>query len=296
MSDFSQIPTCLISRLTRQHVTVSLSADGGDELFGGYHSYFWSVRAWRQLGRIPAPLRSLLGGLGRLPAPAGRLIDALSARPYLAHRLMRLGELAPASDLDSFSALMAEHWPAGDFAASAPPPSPDPAFRVPAAITDPFERMQLRDALTYLPDDILVKVDRASMAVSLESRAPLLDRRVVEFAFRLPPGLKTGGSLGKLPLRRLLSRHVPKALWDRPKMGFGVPMARWLREGLRPWAEALLCERRLRESGLWDVARVRRVWSEHQRGDRDWKFRLWDVLLFEAWRESVSPSARLAPD
>ena len=153
-----------------------------------------------------------------------------------------------------------------------------------------MRRAQLRDALTYLPADILVKVDRASMASSLESRAPLLDHRIVEFAFRLPPALQVRGATGKLPLRELLSRYVPPKLWDRPKMGFSVPMASWLRGPLRPWVEEMLSASRLAESGLWDVGRVQQAWRQHLRGERNWQNRIWSVALFEAWRLEWLPS------
>ena len=300
-ADSSQIPTFLVARLARRHVTVALSGDGGDEVFGGYRRHFQARRLAR-LNRVPPALRASAAGLLTTLSPGGwdRLFDALGpALPSGLRRALtgdgvhKFAGILPADGLEAAYRVMASHWtePAaivrgGNGAGVVEEP--------PTALTDPARRPRLEDfahvmmaldTVSYLPDDVLTKVDRASMAVSLEARAPLLDHRVVEFAWRLPPGMKIRGGKGKWVLRRLLERHVPRELFERPKHGFGLPIGDWLRGPLRDWAEALLDERRLRSEGFFEPQPIRRRWAEHLSGRRNWAYHLWDVLMFQAWQE-----------
>jgi len=291
-SDSSQIPTFLVSQLARQHVTVSLSGDGGDELFYGYGRYFKTDSIWSKLGRVPLPLRRALASL-IAHAPARGLEKAMELLPrrlridHFADRLPKLAEMLAYSDSHSFYRHFISHAQKPEELVlgatepvtilSRPKGRPDlPGLR---------ERMMYLDAITYLPDDILTKVDRASMAVSLEARVPLLDHRLIEFAWRVPTEYKYRNGQGKWLLRQVLYRYVPKALMDRPKMGFGVPIEQWLRGPLREWAEELLDEKRLREEGLFNPAPIRKMWEEHVTGKRRWHYHLWDVLMFQAWLE-----------
>jgi asparagine synthase (glutamine-hydrolysing) len=287
-ADSSQIPTYLVSRLTRQHVTVALSGDGGDELFAGYNRYIFAERLWGSLSRFPLGLRR--AAAAALNAVPGALVDRVSQiiprrmRPPLpSDKLKKLAGILP-SDAEGIYLRLVSQCP--DPAAlmrggSEHPPFPE--YRALPAVDGLLERMQLIDTATYLPDDILQKVDRASMAVSLEARPPFLDHRVVEFAWRLPRRFRIRGGETKWLLRRVLDRYVPRALVDRPKMGFGVPLADWLRGPLRDWAEDLLEPSRL-GGGQLDVAAVHRLWSEHLDQRRNWSYALWTLLMFEAWR------------
>lgn len=291
-ADSSQIPTFLVSQLARQHVTVALSGDAGDELFGGYTRYTAAAGYWRKLSRFPLPLRKA----------AARLITALSPETWNALaaqlRLSRLGPRAgdklhkgagvlASNAIDDLYHGLVSHWaePSGLVIGGQEPVTPLTGLRRELSGLDPVERMMLLDLVTYLPGDILAKVDRASMAVSLESRVPLLDHRVVEFAWSLPQALKVRDGVGKWVLRQVLYRHVPQSIMERPKMGFGVPIDVWLRGPLREWAEALLDESRLRREGYFNPAPIRRKWAEHLNGSRNWAYHLWDVLMFQAWLE-----------
>ena len=278
-ADSSQIPTYCVSRLARQSVTVSLSGDGGDELFAGYDRYFWAGR-WRHVERLPRPLRRAAAALGKaLPEAAWRL-----AGPRGTRMRWRLDGLGSGGFQEFYRYLLSHHKNPASLVPGAR--EPETALSRPGpALSDRFRLMTLLDVQGYLPDDILTKVDRASMAVSLEARVPLLDHRVVEFAAGLPTGLKVRDGQGKHLLRRLLSKHVPASLVERPKMGFGVPIEHWLGHELRDWSESLLDTRRLTEQGHLNVGEVRRMWREYLAGQSNWHYYLWDVLMFQAWLE-----------
>ncbi|MGB3423189.1 MAG: asparagine synthase (glutamine-hydrolyzing) [Castellaniella sp.] len=271
LADSSQIPTFLVSRMARRHVTVALSGDGGDELFGGYTPYQFMPKLWRLLCRVPQPLRKgAAAALAVLPVP---------------QRLEKLVSVMDAADREQLYARMRSHWldPASVIVGAKEPDSLlcDPAdWR----FVESLETwMMAMDVCGYMSDDILVKVDRAAMANSLETRVPLLDHRIAEFAAHLPLSMKIRNGQGKWVLRQLLYRYVPQALVDRPKTGFSVPLGSWLRGPLREWAEDLLQEIRLREEGYFDAKRVRAVWLEHLSGRSDRSERLWGVLMFQAW-------------
>jgi asparagine synthase (glutamine-hydrolysing) len=292
-ADSSQIPTYLVSQLARGQVTVALSGDGGDELFAGYNRYLLSQRLWSRLNRAPVPLRKLAARMLTSIAP-GRWNAALLPLLALAPKRYRvalpgdkLHKLAGILSHTSFESLYRElvsHWtdPTHVVHVDAEPPTAlDASGRL--ALSDPVARMMLLDLITYLPGDILTKVDRAAMSVSLETRIPLLDHRVVEFAWKVPLACKIDHSGTKSLLRKVLYRHVPRELIDRPKMGFGVPIDEWLRGPLREWAEELLDESRLRREGYLNPEPIRMRWTEHVGGRRSWHYPLWNVLMFQSW-------------
>ena len=291
-SDSSQIPTLLVSQLARRHVTVSLSGDGGDELFYGYQRYALGYKIWSKLGLLPAPLRQALGWcLGHAPRNGLERLERLVPKrikvAHLADQLPKLAEVLSYREGESFYRVLIHLWKQPDrivFGAREPETILSQPGRL-ADLPDLRNRMMLLDMLTYLPDDILTKVDRASMAVSLEARVPLLDHRLVEFAWRIPLKYKVRDGQGKWLLRQVLYRYVPRELVDRPKMGFGVPIEHWLRGPLRDWAEELLDENRLMEQAFFDPAPIRKMWIEHVAGERRWHYYLWDVLMFQAWLE-----------
>ena len=290
-ADSSQIPTYLVSAMTRQHVTVALSGDGGDELFAGYNRYQLATRLWRSLALLPRPLRNATAAL-LTSVPADRWSQLLAFLParvrpgQIGDKLHKLASTLIVDDADALYRRIVTHWEPSEIMPGVEEPRGllwDPT--VAKDFPNLLERMQFLDLATYLPDDILTKIDRASMAVALEARVPLLDHRVVEFAWRLPRNAKIRDGRSKWLLRQVLYRHVPPALLERPKMGFGVPLSEWLRGPLRDWAEQLLNERRLRDGGFFDATLVRRSWAEHLSGQRNWQYQLWGVLTFEAWRD-----------
>ncbi|MBZ8134261.1 asparagine synthase (glutamine-hydrolyzing) [Afifella sp. IM 167] len=290
-ADPSQLPTYLVARMARQHVTVALSGDGGDELFGGYPRYFMTEAIWRRLGQGPKPLRRLAGGLvTAVPEPwLDRIAGLLprSRRPLSPGRkLHRAAALFAVSSADELHRRISEVWPSADRLVGCEDGrtfSTDPSL---AGDVDSFlTRMRYYDMRTYLPDDIMVKVDRTSMAVSLEAREPLLDHRLVAFALSLPRRFVMRDGQTKWLLRQVLERHVPRALFDRPKMGFSVPTAAWIRGPLRGWAEELLAPSRIRDEGMFDPDEVARLWGEHQAGRANRETILWNLMMFQAWRE-----------
>jgi asparagine synthase (glutamine-hydrolysing) len=273
-ADSSQLPTILLMRLARNHVTVSLSGDGGDELFGGYSRYFRALRWRERLGSVPTGLRG----------PAGRAASGLSrwfSSDADSASLAKLGRALNASSNGAFYQQFVSYWSdPGQVVQGAVLPPTVFDETVPLDLAD---HMMLLDTLSYLPDDILVKVDRAAMAASLETRVPLLDHRVFGFAQRLPLQYKIRGDQGKWLLRQLLYKHVPAQLIDRPKKGFGVPLGEWLRGPLKEWAEDLLGETALRRDGVFHAEPVRRKWAAHQSGKADWSAHLWGVLMTQSW-------------
>jgi asparagine synthase (glutamine-hydrolysing) len=293
-ADASQIPTYVIARLTRKHVTVSLSGDGGDELFGGYPRYQFGAKLWSGLSRIPTPVRRLAAR--PLTMVSARTWDAGLARSLperyrsviTGHRLHRLAGILSAGSFDEMYTSLISHWqePGEALAQSDAPASCGQDWRLPESGQNWLNRMRYADFSRYLPDDLLVKVDRASMANSLESRAPFLDHRVVELALGLPSRFLVRDGQGKWILRQLLNRSVPLKLVDRPKTGFGIPLAEWLRGPLRDWAGDLLGEAKLRSEGFFSASTVRRIWKEHLEKTHDRSYLLWDVLMFQAWYEN----------
>jgi asparagine synthase (glutamine-hydrolysing) len=289
-ADSSQIPTYLVSKLARESVTVSLSGDGGDELFYGYTRFDNSRRLWQQFNRYPLWLKRLLASLARRHAlPLAETVRALAGNrgAGLYRLLARVGQagevLDSASDDELYRRLLHTHR-SPPMAGEVPPLPHDPAYAHP--LLQPFEnRMQYADMLRYLPDTILTKVDRASMAVGLESRAPFLDHNLVEFAWRVPLDARFRHQQGKWLLRQLLHEYVPAAMVERPKMGFGVPIDQWLRGPLRDWAEQLLDSRTMQQQGWLDAKAVQRMWRAHKEGLADWQYQLWTVLMFQAWLE-----------
>jgi asparagine synthase (glutamine-hydrolysing) len=279
-ADSSQIPTHMVSRLAREHVVVLLSGDGGDEVFAGYNRHV----AMAQLAPVldlPRGMRGFAASMtGAVPRAfwdqaASFLPDSMRPRE-MADKMQKLAQVLAAEDADQVHERLLTQWQAPPVASPAPPP---PSHG--AALADPLERMQLRDALDYLPDDILAKVDRASMAVALEARAPLLDHRVVELAWSLPRSMRVRGGQGKWALRRILERYVPRALTERPKTGFALPLAEWLRGPLRDWAESLLASHTLHPA--LDPEPIRAAWEDHLAGVQNHEHRLWCALMFQSW-------------
>lgn len=279
-ADSSQIPTYCVSKLAKENVTVSLSGDGGDELFTGYQRYF-ALDNWHTLERIPLPVRRLTAAtLKKIPA---KLFDILGPIGSKIH--WRLDMLSISSFSEFYRYFVSHHK------------NPESLVRdskeLITALTDNnnkmagdlFKQMTYWDIVSYLPDDILTKVDRASMAVSLEARVPLLDHRVVEFAGKLPTSYKVRDGQSKWLLRQVLYKYVPKELIERPKMGFGVPIDSWLKHDLREWAEDSLSADNLTSQGYLDVKAVRTMWSDYKKGQNNWHYYLWDILMFQSWLE-----------
>jgi asparagine synthase (glutamine-hydrolysing) len=293
-SDASQIPTLLVAKMARKYVTVSLSGDAGDELFGGYNRYFGTHRWWKMVNAIPLFCRSAASAsLLSIPTSSwdilGKLLTLLAFDRYspegLGNKIQKLAGVLTVKDCSSLYKHFVSHW-------SDPEELVINGTEPPTQITQPkmeleniVEQMMLLDSLTYLPDDILCKVDRAAMVVSLETRVPFLDHQVVEFAWRLPLSMKVRNGQGKWLLRQVLYQYVPKKFFERPKMGFAVPIDQWLRGPLRDWAEALLDRSRLRQEGFFNPVLIQKKWVEHLSGKCNWQYHLWNVLMFQAWLE-----------
>jgi asparagine synthase (glutamine-hydrolysing) len=295
-ADSSQIPTCLVAALARQKVAVSLSGDAGDELFGGYNRYFWGRSIWNKVGWIPRPLRLAGAGALRILPPAGWDKIFAGLEPVLPEvfrqrlpgdKVHKLAEVLAVRSPEAMYRNLVSTWkkPQELVIGATEPVTVLTEPRQWADISDFTLRMMYLDTLSYLPDDILVKVDRACMGVSLESRVPFLDHRVVEFAWQLPLEMKIRNGEGKWILRQVLYKYVPRELIDRPKMGFGVPIDSWLRGPLKEWAEDLINENRLLHEGFFQPEMIKKIWAEHLSGIRNWQYYLWPVLMFQAWRE-----------
>jgi len=285
-ADSSQIPTLLVSRLTREHVTVALSGDGGDELFAGYNRHAWAPRLWRIANRLPKSARKVLGLLKLVRVDdwdrAFRSVGLGDAIRLPGDKLHKISALAEVDTPHEFYGRLRSYWTDPEQVMSdglgLGKATGGESFDMPFA-----ERMMLYDLIEYLPDDILTKVDRASMAVSLEARVPLLDHGVVEFAWRLPLEWKIRGRTQKWILRQVLARHVPATLFERPKTGFGVPVGQWLRGPLKDWTADLLDENALSADGILDPHAVTRTWDAHQGGRGNHEHQLWAVLMFQSW-------------
>ncbi len=296
-ADSSQIPTFLVSRLARRDVTVTLSGDAGDELLAGYSRYQWSRDIWNQIRWMPQPLRRRVAqsltavstttwdhGL----APVNAVLPAPLKRQLSGDRLHKIAEVIATRDSQSMYQRLTSHWKAPQELVLGLETMPDCTPWL-DSLPNFTEQMSYCDMMMYLPDDILVKVDRASMGVSLESRIPMLDHHLIEFTTTLPLHLKTrkvgNQSQGKWILRQVLDRYVPRELFDRPKTGFGIPLDSWLRTELKEWAYELIRPDRLINEGFFDPEPILKKWDEHQSGDRNWHYYLWDILMFQAWLE-----------
>jgi len=295
-ADSSQIPTFVVCGLARQHVTVGLSGDGGDEVFGGYNRYFWGPRIWKMMRWIPKALRKKAAAAVSLLSPEAWETAFLKAGPWLprivrqrnpGEKVHKLAEIVGVETPEAMYGRLVSYWKGSSSLVlhSTEPPTPFTDRSQWAEVPDFTERMMFLDTITYLPDDILAKVDRASMGVSLETRIPYLDPRVVECAWKIPLSLKIRNGQGKWILRQILYKYVPQELVERPKAGFAIPLANWLRGPLRGWSESLLNERRLAEGGFFDPLLIRSIWSQHLAGKGKWALLLWCVLMFQAWLE-----------
>jgi len=283
-ADESQIPTYMISRLAREHVTVALSGDGGDEMLGGYTRHLYAPKIWKAAGWLPLPLRRMLsGGMHALPT---EMLGRLAPRtPHFGEKLHKAGEFLSQDSSQTAYETLAGMWLNPE---ALVPGAQEPQMPLHQEAWQPqglnfTEQLIYNDTICYLPNDILTKVDRASMAVSLEVRAPLLDQRVFEYAWSLPLDMKIRNKQGKWLLRQVLKKYVPSEMFERPKQGFSVPVGAWLTGPLRDWAEALLNEGRLRQDGFLDAQMVRQTWAEHLAGRGNHACRLWNVLMFQNW-------------
>jgi asparagine synthase (glutamine-hydrolysing) len=297
-SDSSQIPTYLISKLARKYVTVSLSGDGADELFCGYNRYVFTENVWRWVSILPVTLRKFASFvITSLPigfwdfafSKVGIFLPKSLRQSDYTNKLFKTASVIDASCADALYLKMVSHWQDPTSVVlgnSSEPPTPLTANISELKELDFVEKMMALDMMTYLPDDILTKVDRASMAASLENRAPFLDHRVVELAWKLPNSIKIRNGQSKWIIREVLHKYVPRELIDRPKMGFGVPIGFWLRGTLRDWAENLIDETRLQNEGYFNPKAIRKKWNEHLSGKRNWQHQIWDILIFQAWLEA----------
>lgn len=287
-ADSSAIPTFLISHFSKQQVSVCLSGDGGDELFGGYNRYLLGKRLWRNIGWLPYPLRlGLQKCLFAMSPKAYQQLFKFTRLATTGHKLHQLATLLEAKTTEQFYHRLISQWPNANqllrMAVSELPPTKVSLYQLDAL--DLIEQMMITDTLSYLPDNIMVKVDRAGMAVSLENRSPYLNHQLIEFLWKLPLNMKIRHRKSKWLLRQVLNKYIPAELFDRPKMGFSVPLAQWLRGPLREWAQSLLNKNRLEEQGFLRTEPILQKWQEHLSGKRNWQYQLWTVLMLQAWLE-----------
>ena len=294
-ADSSQIPTCLVSIMARQHVTVCLSGDGGDELFGGYNHYLLGDRIWRKIRWMPPACRHAaayfltlisprrLNRMFRLP---GSIVGSSGLRNTLAGDMLhKLAEVISADSRGDLYRNMISQWKNPNLLVSggSEPPDNPASSKKQAELQDFIQYMMYQDMVTYLPDDIMAKVDRASMGVSLEVRAPFLDHRIAEFAWKVPQNMKIGKGRGKLLIKKLADKYIPQELLKKPKTGFSIPIDYWLRGPLKEWAEELLDARRIKDAAYLNPEPIRKKWDEHLSQERNWQNYLWSVLMFQAW-------------
>jgi asparagine synthase (glutamine-hydrolysing) len=293
-ADASQIPSFLVAKMTRQHVTVCLTGDGGDETFAGYNRHFWSPAIWDRIKNVPPALRSIAASSARFISPkaydamfrlAGDLMPHAARIRTPGHKTHKLADVLSSETREELYKRLSSTWfdPSALLTTGVEPHTVLDSRETWPNLTDYTRWMQYMDTVTYLPGDILHKVDRATMGVALESRAPFLDHRVIEFAWRLPLHMLLKGKEGKRILRTILYKHVPRNLVERPKMGFGIPIDNWLRGPLKSWAHDLLSPSRITSQGLFNPSEISRQLADHMHGKRDNQYRLWNLLMFQTW-------------
>ncbi len=287
-ADSSQIPTFLVSEMAKKHVTVAISGDGGDELFGGYNRYTMASKIWKNIGKSPNFARRILskGITSVSPRNWDRVASIVPKSLSIAHpgdKAYKFADILLADGIDNVYNKLVSHWMKPQSVVVGANNSNINQSIFESNFENDEHNMMFLDSMTYLPDDILTKVDRASMASSLEVRAPFLNHKVVEFAWGLPLNVKIRNGKGKWIVRKVLDKYVPNELIDRPKMGFGIPIDVWLRGPLKDWAESLLDESRLRSEGFFHPGPIRKIWSEHLSGRRNWQYHLWSILMFQSW-------------